>query len=48
MEEKILRAYSELPDADVIVFRLVNKTTKLKNKIYRLKRLEMLRVLHIV
>lgn len=44
IEEKILKAYRELPDADIIIFRLSNKSTKLKNKVYRLKRLEMLRV----
>lgn len=44
IEEIILNAYKNLPDADVIVFRLDNKMTKLKNKIYKLNRLEMLRV----
>lgn len=44
VEEKILRAYEELPQADVIVFDLHNKSTKLKNKIYKIKRLECLRV----
>lgn len=43
-EAKILAAYAELPDADIIVFNLSNKVTKLKPHIYRLKRLEMLRV----
>lgn len=44
VEEKILKAYKELPQADIIVFNLHNKRTKLKNKIYKLKRLECLRV----
>jgi glycosyltransferase involved in cell wall biosynthesis len=44
IENKIIGAYAELPDADVIIFNLNNKQTKLKNKIYKLKRLEMLRV----
>lgn len=44
VEEKILKAYKELPRADIIVFNLHNKQTKLKNKIYKLKRLECLRV----
>lgn len=44
VEEKILKAYKELPQADIIVFNLHNKPTKLKNKIYKLKRLECLRV----
>lgn len=44
VEEKILKVYQELPQADIIVFNLHNKPTKLKNKIYKLKRLECLRV----
>lgn len=44
VEEKILKAYQELPQADIIVFNLHNKPTKLKNKIYGLRRLECLRV----
>lgn len=44
IEEKILKAYEELPQADIIVFNLHNKSTKLKNKIYKIKRLECLRV----
>lgn len=44
VEEKILKAYEELPQADIIVFNLHNKSTKLKNKICKLKRLECLRV----
>lgn len=43
-EQKILKAYEDLPDADIIIFDLHNKPTKLKPKIYLLKRLEMLRV----
>ena len=44
IEEKILKAYEEIPQADIIVFNLHNKFTKLKNKIYKIKRLECLRV----
>ncbi|PWM77775.1 MAG: hypothetical protein DBY32_07990 [Phascolarctobacterium sp.] len=44
IERKIIGAYDELTDADVIIFNLDNKPTKLKNKIYKLKRLEMLSV----
>jgi len=44
VEEKILKAYQELPQADIIVFNLHNKQTKLKNEIYKLKRLDCLRV----
>lgn len=43
-EEKILKAYDELPDADIIAFRLYGKPTKLKNKIYKLSRWELFRV----
>lgn len=43
-EHKILKAYEDLPDADIIIFDLHNKPTKLKPKIYLPKRLEMLRV----
>ncbi|WP_337366012.1 glycosyltransferase family A protein [Phascolarctobacterium sp.] len=43
-ETKILAAYAELPDADIIIFNLSNKSTKLKSHSYRLKRLELLRV----
>lgn len=43
-EQKILKAYDDLLDADIIIFDLHNKPTKLKPKIYLLKRLEMLRV----
>lgn len=42
--QKILKAYEDLPDADIIIFDLHNKPTKLKPKIYQLKRLETLRV----
>ena len=44
VEEKILRAYKEIPKADIIIFNLHNKTAKLKNKIYKLSRLETLKV----
>ena len=44
IEEKILKAYKEMPQADIIIFDLHNKPTKLKNKIYKIKRLECLRV----
>lgn len=44
MEKNILNAYKEIPQADIIVFNLYNKKTKLKNKIYKLKRLECWRV----
>ena len=44
IEEKILNAYKEIPQADIIVFNLHNKSTKLRNKIYKIKRLECLRV----
>lgn len=44
IEDKILMAYDELPDADIIIFRLHNKTTKLKNKIYKPWRMEMQRI----
>lgn len=43
-EKKILKAYKDLPDADIIIFDLYNKPTKLKYKVYQMKRLEMLRV----
>ncbi|MDO5379980.1 MAG: glycosyltransferase family A protein [Acidaminococcaceae bacterium] len=43
-EQKILKAYEDLPGADIIIFDLHNKHTKLNPKIYLLKRLEMLRV----
>lgn len=44
VEKKILKAYREVPRADIIIFNLYNKSTKLKNKIYKLKRLECLKV----
>ena len=44
IEEKILKAYEEIPHADIIVFNLHNKLTKLKDKIYKLSRLETLKV----
>ena len=44
IEEKILKAYKEMPQADIIIFDLHNKPIKLKNKIYKIKRLECLRV----
>ena len=44
IEEKILKAYEEIPHADIIVFNLHNKLTKLKDKIYKLSRSETLKV----
>lgn len=44
IEEKILIAYKELPQADIIVFNLYNKPLKLKNKIYKLSKIELLKV----
>lgn len=44
IEDKILDAYEKLSDADLIIFKLSNKSSKLKNKIYKLGRLELLRV----
>ena len=44
IEEKILKAYKEIPQADIIIFNLYNKPTKLKDKIYKLSRLETLKI----
>ena len=44
IEEKILKAYREIPKADIIIFNLYNKPTKLKDKIYKLSRLETLKI----
>ena len=44
IEEKILKAYEEIPQADIIIFDKYNKSIKLKDKIYKLKRFECLRV----
>lgn len=43
-KDKIMQAYEQIPDADIIIFNLHNKSTKLKNKTYRLRRMEMQRV----
>lgn len=43
-EEKILKAYKEVPEADILVFNLYDKKTKLKGKVYKLNKLELLKV----
>lgn len=43
-EEKILKAYKEVPKADILVFNLYDKKTKLKGKVYKLNKLELLKV----
>ena len=43
-DQCILNAFKEIPKADVIVFQISNQRSKLKDKIYKLSRLECLRV----
>lgn len=43
LQESILKAYSEIPDADIIIFRIKNFPTKIKRKVHRMKKLELLR-----
>lgn len=43
-EDVIIHAFEALPQADIIVFQLKNHTSKLKNKIYKLSKLQCLRV----
>ena len=44
LEEKIRQAYLELPDADVIIFKMSNRATKLGNATRRLGKYDLLRV----
>lgn len=43
-ENNIVHAFEELPQADIIVFRIKNHKTKLKDKIYKLSKFQCLRV----
>lgn len=36
-EEKILSAYGKLPDADVIIFKMKNRTPSFEDRVFRLK-----------
>jgi glycosyltransferase involved in cell wall biosynthesis len=36
-EQKILSAYEEIPDADIIIFKMVNRTPSFPDKVIRLK-----------
>lgn len=44
IEDKVTNAYKEIPDADIIIFKMINRKTKLGEKKRRLKRLELMRV----
>lgn len=44
VDEKIRQAYLKLPDADVIIFKISNRTTKLGNVTKRLRKYDLLRV----
>lgn len=44
VDKIIINAYKDIPEADIIVFEIRNHISKLKEKIYELSRLELLRV----
>lgn len=44
VDKIIINAYKDIPEADIIVFEIRNHISKLKEKIYKLSRLELLRV----
>lgn len=44
IEDRILKAYKKLPQADIIVFDIENYSKNIKNKIFKFKRLQLLRV----
>ena len=44
LEQKILSAYKQLPKADVIIFKISNRHTKLGRKTKQLKKIELLTV----
>ena len=43
-EETILKGYSSLSDADIIIFKMSNQPCKLKNQIYKLNKWDVLHV----
>lgn len=43
-EEKILNAFEQIPDADIIIFRISNHPCKLKQEVFRLNYFDCLRV----
>jgi glycosyltransferase involved in cell wall biosynthesis len=44
IDKVIADAYSAIPDADVIIFRMINHKDRFPSKIYRLKKLDALKV----
>lgn len=44
IEDKILEAYKKIPQADIIVFDIENYPKKIRNKIFKFKRLQLLKV----
>lgn len=44
VDKIIVKAYEDIPDADIIIFEISNRISKLRKSIYRPRRLELLRV----
>lgn len=44
VDKIIIKAYKDIPEADIIIFEISNRVSKLRKGIYKLKRLELLRV----
>lgn len=44
VDKIIVKAYEDIQDADIIIFEIGNRTSKLGKSIYKLRRLELLRV----
>lgn len=44
VDRVIIEAYNEIPEADIIIFEIKNRKSKLKNKIYKLRKFDLLRV----
>ena len=44
LKENVLKAYSEIPEADIIVFGMTNFKSKIENVVHKMKKHELLRV----
>ena len=44
LKENVLKAYGEIPEADIIVFRMSNFNSRIKNVTHKMKKHELLRV----
>lgn len=44
VDKVVMDAYNGIPEADIIIFEIKNRRSKLKNKIYQLKKFDLLRV----